>query len=166
MALENWTDEQKDWFCIHRANNHTVQETIEAFWKEFPDAGHHTDSTIRSWFRTEEGKKKYHLALESVRGQAREREYANKESRILALVEMGNKIHLALRDMDPKVDKFQRVFKSFLDCLAALRQETEDGIENAVVLSAFESFYKGMKQSPFAWALKKHLPQTPETPSN
>lgn len=167
MALDELTTEQKEAFVRYRAENHTIKDSIEWFLEEYPDAHEYANTTMKLWFHSKEGKKLYNQELQRVRGEARTREYANKESRIIALVEIVGKLHMALRDLDPKADnKFPQLFREFREGLSALRVETDEGFGTEVAASAFEGFVTAIQGSPFAWALKKELPQTHETPDN
>jgi len=162
MALKEFTQEQREALCAYRAENHTVQDTIEWFYEEYPDAHEYSHVTIKLWFSSKDGKALYHTALDSIRSEAKSREYANKESRILALVEIVGDIHSALRSMDPRVDqKYAQLFREFREGLAALRIET-DGYDSGHAMSAFESMMTEIAAGPFGWAAKRHSAQTPE----
>lgn len=167
MALDELTREQKEAICAHRADNHTIKDTLAWLAEEYPDAPEYKYTTVRLWFQKLEGRRLYNQALEAIRKDAKNREYANKESRILALIEIVGKIHNALRDMDPKVDgKFPQLFREFREGLSALRNETDGGFGSAELESAFNVMMKGIQESPFKWALKQNSPQTREIQSS
>jgi hypothetical protein len=167
MSLNDITREQKEAMCLYRAENHTIQESVDWLYETYPDAAEYSRTTIKLWFNSKEGKKIYNLALEQVRGDARVREYANKESRILALVEVVGKIHHALRDMDPRNDaKFPQLFREFREGLSSLRAETDDGYGTERAMDAFTATMKEIGSGQFKWAVKHHSPQILETPDN
>ena len=157
---------EREYFWAMRSMQHTVEESRRKLYEMFPDAFAYKHETLKRLCASKEGKEEFEIAITAERRKARKKSYANKDSRLLSLIELGETVFEDLRTISPK--KSQREFvslsKEFREILAAIANEVDPfNMGDSEVRSSAQAFMEQVKEMDVPeWMLEKVFvkPQT------
>lgn len=167
MRCEKLNADEREYFLAMRALNYTVAECRKKLYEMYPEAEPYTHETVKRWMASKEGKEEFEAALSDERRKARKKSYANKDSRLLSLIEIGEKLFDDLRDMSPKrhMREFTSMSKEFREILAAIANEVDPfNLGDSEVRSSAQMFLAQVKEEDVPeWMLEKvfEKPQIP-----
>jgi hypothetical protein len=144
----------------------TVAEAQTELYKMFPDAFCYEFETLKRWAASKEGKEEYEIAVSAERRSARKKSYANKDSRLLSLIEIGERVFSDLRTLSPKKNQreFVSLSKEFREILSAIANEVDPfNVGDSEVRSSAQLFLDQVKEMDVPeWMLEKVFvkPQT------
>jgi len=165
--MDQWTDEQRHFWLEHKAQNHTIKQTIAHFEETFPGARCYTEGSIRQWFKSKECKAEYKQSERIVRKQARSYSFANKDQRLLAYIEVCEKILAEVRVMEADNKQFPVLTRELRENFKFIKEEVDPfGIEDEQTRSAFETFTKRLVGTPFESIVVAQVESTPRISGN
>ena len=124
-----------------KASGFPVTQVRKRVYETFPDAHEYSLSQFRKWLQDDYPE--VVEMVESVRQEARKKSYASKDSRILALIEIGEKIFEEIMEVDWSDDhkRGTDLTKEFRLTMTDLRTETDPfGTSDHAIASAYEEF--------------------------
>jgi hypothetical protein len=145
---------------------HTVAESKKELYAMFPDAFRYEFETLKRWAASKEGKEEFEIAVTATRREARKKSYANKDSRLLSLIEIGEKVFAELRVLSVKKNQreFVSLSKEFREVLASIANEVDPfNVGDSEVRSSAQLFLDQVKEMDVPeWMLEKVFvkPQT------
>jgi len=114
-----------------------------------------------------EAKELYTPLLERVRKAARGRSFANKDSRLLAYVEVSEKILDKLRNLDAGDSKFSPLSRELRENFKCIKEEVDPfDINDEATSSAFDRLIARTAGTPWEKILNQSLGQTQQTRDN
>jgi hypothetical protein len=150
MRCEQLSKDERQYFWAMRAMQRTVAEAQTELYKMFPDAFCYEFETLKRWAASKEGKEEYEIAVSAERRSARKKSYANKDSRLLSLIEIGEKVFEDLKDMSPKKNQreFVSLSKEFREILAAIANEVDPfNMGDTEIRSSAQAFLEQVKEA-------------------
>ena len=168
MLLADLDSETKEAIAEYRANNHSIPETYSWWRVNYPHNRSYSASQVEKWFYGPEGKEMYSKALEGARTAARNQSFANKDSRLLAYVEVSEKILHKLRNMAADNPKFSPLSRELRENFKCIKDEVDPfDINDEATSSAFDRLINRTAGTPWEKILKSQLPgQTLPTSDN
>src|SRR5210317_1582804 len=97
--LDGLTREMKLAAMEYRAENHTLADTYDWLYVNYPHAERYTLNTFKAWSRSPEGKNDYKAASKRIKEEAG-KGFGVSENRILAVMEVTMKILGKLRSLE------------------------------------------------------------------
>jgi len=159
MRCEKFTQDEREFFLTLRSMNRTVAEAREEFYKHYPEAEPYTHETLKRWVASKEGKAELGEVQKGIRSTARDESFANKDSRIMALVELAEKGMATLRGLDPLTDNREYVAlgRDFRDLLTKIAEEVDPfNLGDGEIMSSAQSFLKQAQEENLPkWMLEK-----------
>ena len=159
MRCEKLTADEREYFLAMRAMNYTVAECKDKLYEMYPEAEPYTFETLKRWVASPEGKKEFEEALSAERRKARKKSYANKDSRLLSLIEIAENVFDDLRKLSPKKNQreFVALSKEFREILGAIANEVDPfNVGDSEVRSSAQAFLDQVKEMDVPeWMLEK-----------
>ena len=159
MRCEKFTQDEREYFLTLIAMNRTVAEAREEFYKHYPQAEPYTHETLKRWRASKEGKAELAEVQSGIRSTARDESFANKDSRIMALVELAEKGMANLRLLDPVKDNKEYVAlgRDFRDLLTKIAEEVDPfNLGDGEIMSSAQAFLKQVQEEDVPeWMLEK-----------
>lgn len=149
MRCEKLRPEEREYFWAMRSLNHSVAEARTKLYAMYPEAEPYTHETLKRLCSSKEGKEEFENALSSERRKARKKSYANKDSRLLSLIEIAENVFDDLRTLSPKKNQreFTALSKEFREILAAIANEVDPfNLGDSEVRSDAQSFLDQVKE--------------------
>ena len=144
------TTQQRLYALKLRALGYPVSKIHKKVYGTFEEGHKYSVAHFRKWLQDDNAEVKEAIELE--RRDARDRSYANKDSRILALVELASDLFNELLAVDWQDDhkRGTDLLKEFRATMKDLREETDPfGIADQQISSVFENFINRVNdQSP------------------
>lgn len=150
MRCEKLTKQEREFFLTLRAMNRTVKEAMEEFYEHYPEAEPYSFETMKRWTSSAQGKEEFAEVQSGIRSTARDESFANKDSRIIALVELASKSLATLRDLDPLNDNKEYVAlgKDFRELLGKIADEVDPyNMGDEKISSSVEDFVSRLKDA-------------------
>lgn len=148
MRCEKYTQNEREFFLTLRAMNRTVREARAEFYRHFPEAEPYTHETLKRWVASAEGKAELAEVQSGIRSTARDESFANKDSRIMALVELAEKTLANLRMLDPVKEnkEYTALGRDFRESLAKIAEEVDPyNTGDSQISSSVEEFVNRLK---------------------
>jgi hypothetical protein len=162
--LDELTKEMKEALAEYRAENHTHQETYDWFYVTYTDATRYAIKTYKRWARSPEGKRFYSVAQSQVKEDA-SIGVAEKDNRILAVMEVTTKIMSKLRELDAENKAFVPLNRELRENLKYIAEETGDRMTETV-RDAFQVFRSNIESHDEWKRIAQKQGLLPQTPSN
>lgn len=136
--LDELTTEMKEALAEYRAENHTHQETYDWFCANHPEAKRYALKTHKKWARSPEGKQ-FRVRAQVQISEDASVGVAEKDNRILAVMEITTKIMSSLRDLAATDKAFVPLNRELRENLKYIAEETGDRMTDPVK-DAFQVF--------------------------
>ena len=162
--LEKWSDEVKEAVMEYRACNHTLKDTYDWVWLNYPDAEKYAMDTFQKWCRSDEGKRLRKRGQSVVKEEA-SAGVAEKDNRILAVMEVTTKIMGALRELPAEDKAFVPLNRELRENLKYIAEETGDRMTDTVK-DAFQAFKSNIESHDEWKRIAQQQGLIPQTPSN
>ena len=151
----------------YRASNHTIADTRDWLHVNYPQVKRYTLNTFQAWCSSVEGKELYAEALGKVRKAARNKSFANKDSRLLAYIEVSAKILDKLREMQADNPKFASLSRELRENFKCIKEEVDPfDINDEATSSAFDRLIARTAGTPWEKILNQSLGSTQQTHDN
>ena len=150
MRCEKLTKQEREFFFTLRAMNRTVKEARKEFYEHYPEAEPYSFETMKRWTSSAQGKEEFAEVQSGIRSTARDESFANKDSRIIALVELAEKDMANLRMLDPVKDnrEYTGLSKDFRELLAKIAEEVDPyNMGDEKISSSVEDFVSRLKDA-------------------
>lgn len=165
--LDDLTKDAKIAVMEYRAENHPIPECLEWLGVNFPDERRYSLIQFSNWTRSVEGKELFDEALGRVRKSARGKSFADKDSRLLAYVEVSEKILTKLREMEASDPKFAPLSRELRENFKCIKEEVDPfDINDEATSSAFDRLIARTAGTPWEKILNQSLGQTQQTRDN
>lgn len=159
--------EAKEAAMEYRAANNTIAHTQDWLHVNYPEVTRYSLNTFKAWCSSTEGKELYAAALEKVRKEARNRSFANKDSRLLAYIEVSAKILDKLRELEADDAKFSSLSRELRENFKCIKEEVDPfDINDGVTQSAFDRLIARTEGTPWEKILNQSLGLTRQTQGN
>ena len=148
MRCEKLSKDEREYFLTLISMNRTVKEAREEFYKHYPEAEPYSFETLKRWRASSEGKAELAEVQSGIRSTARDESFANKDSRIMALVELASKSLATLRGLDPLNDNKEYVAlgRDFRELLTKISEEVDPyNTGDTKISSSVEEFVNRLK---------------------
>jgi hypothetical protein len=150
MRMQGLTEEQKQVILETRAKNHSLRATKKVFEGLYPDATKYSRGSWQLWFNDPETQKQFRKVEAEVRKGVRNYSFANKDSRLLAHIEVSEKILDKIRELSATDKQFPVLARELRENLKVIREEVDPfNLEDEQTRSAFESFIDRAKGTPW-----------------
>jgi len=151
--LNDLSDEHREFILRVRAENRSITETWKIFYETYPDAEEtrqYSKRAFEEWFKKPQIKEDLMRAQRSVIDGTRSYSYANKDNRLLALIEISEKMMEELRILGAGDKLFPVINRELRENFKFIKDEVDPfNMEDEQVRSAYETFMERAKGTPF-----------------
>ena len=162
--LDDWTIEMKEAVAEYRASNHTLDDSFDWLYLNYPDATRYKSGTFKKWLRTSEGRELLAKGQVIVKQEA-SAGVAEKDNRILAVIEVTTKIMESLRKLDATDKSFVPLNRELRENLKYIAEETGDRMSDPVQ-DAYQMFKANIESNNEWKQIAQEAGLIQKTPSN
>ena len=159
MRCNKFSQSEREYFLTLISMNRTVAEARKEFYEHYPEAEPYSHETLKRWRSSKEGKAELAEVQSGIRSTARDESFANKDSRIMALVELAEKGMANLRLLDPVKDNKEYVAlgRDFRDLLTKIAEEVDPfNLNDGEIMSSAQAFLEKVQEQDVPdWMLEK-----------
>lgn len=169
MKCEKFSTKEREFFLTLKAMNRTVAEAKEEFYEHYPDAWPYKHETLKRWLASKDGKAELAEVASGIRSTARDESFANKDSRIMALVELAEKGLANLRMLDPVKDnrEYTALGRDFRELLSKISEEVDPYKTGDVqITSSVEAFFEKLDKMEAPDWIKERVLSSQQIPAN
>jgi len=163
--MDKLTADHKEFFLETKAKDYTLPECLNILYEAYPTAPEYTARTFQRWVTQPEIKEQYKEIEARLRKKVRGYSYANKDSRLMALIEISQRMMSRIRAIKVSDKSFTGLNRELRENFKFIREEVDPfGIEDPEIKSSFQSFRDSLKGTEWEQVFQERLaPLNPQT---